>query len=249
MRRDTISLLLLPTLLFLALTTALWISHADLWLADQLYRLQGNDWVLQDAWVTNAFIHDQGRNVVAVILLAVLAAIALSSVNPRLTPYRRGFCYVLTSALVTVAVVNLMKETTGVDCPWDLSRYGGENAYVPLFGQVPPGQEAGRCFPAGHASGAYCWLGLYFLARLYWPKWQWPVLAGVVGLGLIFGITQQLRGAHFVSHDIWTVYISWMSAVLCYRFVFRLPEPTSGPAGSPVRTGPSARGASDPNRA
>jgi hypothetical protein len=31
----------------------------------------------------------------------------------------------------------------------------------------------------------------------------------VLGLGLLFGTTQQLRGAHFLSHDIWTFALCW----------------------------------------
>lgn len=224
MRRDVQSFLLMPTLWFLFITTALSITHGDLWLGDLLFRLEGNAWALEDSWVTNQLVHDQGRNLVGLVLVALLAAIALSYLRPTLSPYRKGLYHVLCSALITVAIVNVMKETTGVDCPWDLSRYGGEQAYVSLFGQIPEGQEAGRCFPAGHASGAFCWFGLFFLARLYRPQWRFPILAGVIVVGLVFGIAQQLRGAHFISHDVWTVYISWMSAALCY-YLLRLDQP------------------------
>ena len=44
----------------------------------------------------------------------------------------------------------------------------------------------------------------------------WGLLGLVTGLsaGLLFGISQQLRGAHFVSHDIWTLGICWATASL-----------------------------------
>lgn len=31
-------------------------------------------------------------------------------------------------------------------------------------------------------------------------------------LGLTFGITQQLRGAHFLSHDLWSAALCWAIA-------------------------------------
>ncbi|MDO9316771.1 MAG: phosphatase PAP2 family protein [Gammaproteobacteria bacterium] len=208
------NLLVLPTLAFLAAIVALETSGADLQIADWLYRLQGGSWRLQDAWITNNLIHDQGRNLVGIVLLALLLAIALAFVMAPLRAYRGDLIYVLVTALIAVAIVNILKETTHVDCPWDLTRYGGDKLYASLFEGVPANQEPGHCFPAGHASGAYCWLGLFFFARRRFPARQWQVLTGVMATGLVFGVAQQLRGAHFVSHDLWTIYLCWMIAAL-----------------------------------
>ncbi|MCB1648901.1 MAG: phosphatase PAP2 family protein [Pseudomonadales bacterium] len=228
---------LYPTVLFAFLATVLVLTDWDLWWGDLLFRLEGGSWALRDAWVTNQLIHDRGRDLVAVMTLALLLAIAMSFALRRLHAWRRPLLYLLCSALISVAIVNIMKDTTGVDCPWDLSRYGGDKEYVGLFDSLPEGQDAGRCFPAGHASGAYCWLGLYFLALRYRPAWRHAVLGAVLTLGLTFGIAQQLRGAHFISHDIWTIYICWMSAALCYYWVFRLGR-EQAPAPAPLASGP-----------
>ncbi len=206
--------LVLPALAFLAAVATLELTGADLQIADWLYGLQGGSWQLQDAWITNNLIHDQGRNLVGMALLAILLAIALSFAATPLRAYRGDLIYVLVTALIAVAIVNILKETTHVDCPWDLTRYGGDKLYASLFEGVPVNQEPGRCFPAGHASGAYCWIGLFFFARRRFPARQWQVLTGVMAMGLVFGVAQQLRGAHFVSHDVWTIFICWMIAAL-----------------------------------
>ncbi|MCB1664709.1 MAG: phosphatase PAP2 family protein [Pseudomonadales bacterium] len=213
---------LLPTLIFVVLALALAITDGDLWWGDLLYRLEGGSWALRGSWITNDLIHDRGRNLVALMALTLFLGILLSFSMQKFRSWRRPLLYLLCSALISAAIVGLLKDTTGMDCPWDLDRYGGDKAYVSLLGTRPEGQEPGRCFPAGHASGAYCWLGLFFLALRYRPSWRYGVLAAVVALGLTFGVAQQLRGAHFVSHDLWTVYICWMSAALCYYWVFRL---------------------------
>ena len=222
MTRDFRLFVALPSAAFVLGNVLLILGPGDLMLADWLYQLQGGTWRLQDAWLTSDIIHDQGRSLVGLALLTLLLAIALSYINQTARPYRKGLYYVLVSALITVAIVNLMKEYSALDCPWDLARYGGEKSYVSLFGKSVVGQSPGGCFPAGHASGAYCWLGLFFLARYFKPQWRFKVLGGVLTLGVIFGIAQQLRGAHFISHDLWTLYISWMSATLTYFFLFRM---------------------------
>jgi membrane-associated PAP2 superfamily phosphatase len=204
----------LASFAFLAAVAVLEFGGGDLVFADWLFRLQGGSWQLQDAWITNNLIHDQGRNLVGIVLLSILLAIALSFVMTPLRAYRGDLIYVLVTALASVAIVNILKETTHVDCPWDLTRYGGDKLYASLFEGVPVNQEPGRCFPAGHASGAYCWLGLFFIVRRRFPSLQWQTLAGVMTVGLVFGAAQQLRGAHFLSHDIWTIYLCWMTAAL-----------------------------------
>ena len=39
--------------------------------------------------------------------------------------------------------------------------------------------------------------------------------------GLIFGVAQQSRGAHFVSHDVWSAFLVWSIALALYAFAFK----------------------------
>jgi membrane-associated PAP2 superfamily phosphatase len=34
-------------------------------------------------------------------------------------------------------------------------------------------------------------------------------LAGALLAGLVLGLAQQMRGAHFMSHTLWTAWLSW----------------------------------------
>jgi membrane-associated PAP2 superfamily phosphatase len=78
-----------------------------------------------------------------------------------------------------------------------------------------------RCFPSAHASSGYSLLALYFLwlersrrrARL-------GLLAGI-GMGLLFGIAQQARGAHFLSHDVWSAMMVWLTCLTLYVYGFK----------------------------
>jgi membrane-associated PAP2 superfamily phosphatase len=51
-------------------------------------------------------------------------------------------------------------------------------------------------------------------------------LAGIglivgVAAGLLFGIAQQSRGAHFVSHDVWSAFLVWIISLTVYTCIFR----------------------------
>lgn len=203
--------LLLPLLVFAVCAAWIEVSGIDLWLADRIFAWSGDVWLLRDNWLTSGVIHDGGRDLV-VLLLLTLIVLLLGSFHIRgLRQYRRGLCYVLVAALLSGIVVNLLKQWSGVACPWDLQRYGGAFAYEAVYGARGNAEISG-CFPAGHASAAYAWLGLYYFARIHFPRRRFAVLLAVLLVGLVFGLGQQLRGAHFLSHDLWSLAICWATA-------------------------------------
>ncbi len=210
-----------PSILFAIALLLLYATNADLLLADAIYAFGDKGWVFRNAWLTNALIHDGGRTLVGVIAVALLTAIVLSLFHRPLARWRASLMFAFCAAFLGAALVNMLKEVTQVDCPWDLARYGGTNIYVPLFGERIATQEPGRCFPAGHASAGYCWLGLFFVARRMAPRWQLPAALVPLTLGLVFGVAQQWRGAHFLSHDLWSLYVCWLSSALLYLLTFR----------------------------
>src|SRR3546814_16816293 len=101
-------------------------------------------------------------------------------------------------------LVAWMKSWTHVDCPWDLVGFGGTRSYHDLLVALPPQAPVGRCFPAGHASAGYAWVALFFFFGGTRTQWRWKGLVAGLFAGLGFGVSPQLRGAHFASHDAWT---------------------------------------------
>ena len=144
--------------------------------------------------------------------LVVVAAWLVARPRAGLQHWRGPLAYLAVSTLLATAVVAWIKSWSNMDCPWDLLRYGGERPYVGLLGLRPVGLSRGACFPAGHASAGYAWLSLYFFFRATRPRLRWIGLLAGATAGLVFGASQQLRGAHFLSHDVWTAALCWMVA-------------------------------------
>ena len=163
------------------------------------------------------WLHVAGRRVIIGFGLTVLFAWLVSLVAPSLERYRRGLLFVFLSMLVTTSLVSLLKSVSSIYCPWDLARYGGD---ILEALSIQHGWASGRCFPSGHASAGYALFALFFFARVYSPRWRWWVFGFALGMGLLFGITQQLRGAHFVSHDLWAASLSWTLSYLLARRMF-----------------------------
>lgn len=92
--------------------------------------------------------------------MLVLAIVAWC--RPRLKVLCWPLTYLAASIALSTSLVSLLKSWTAMDCPWDLSRYGGTQAMIGLF-ESRHGIAASGCFPAGHASAGYAWVALYFL--------------------------------------------------------------------------------------
>ncbi|WP_368566205.1 phosphatase PAP2 family protein [Pseudoxanthomonas sp. UTMC 1351] len=217
-----------PLIAFATISFSLAYLNADEWLADYFYGLQGNRWALRRHFITDDLIHDLGR---VTSILAWLCAFSAWIVARAWKPWSHlhpPLGRLLIATLLATLLVAWIKSWTNMDCPWDLHRYGGSRPFIGLFSQRPEGLPQGRCFPAGHASGGYAWMSLYFFFVSVKPRWRWLGLAIGVIAGLVFGVAQQLRGAHFLSHDLWTIAVCWITALTVHLIAQRHPAQERG---------------------
>ena len=201
----------LPLVVFALLSTWLLGLRGDLWLADHVYAWEGARWSLQSQWLSQDVLHTGGRWASTVAWLGVVVAWLAALLRKPWRAWRRPLGYLALAVLLSTGLVSLLKAFSGMDCPWDLARYGGTRAYHGLL--LAGGDGSGHCFPAGHASAGYAWLALFFFFTDVKPERRREGLAIGIGLGLLFGVDQQLRGAHFLSHDLAAAMVCWSVAL------------------------------------
>ncbi len=126
------------------------------------------------------------------------------------------------STLTAAAVVTLIKYRNGASCPWDLTPFGGLVPPVSHWGAfLRPDGGGGHCFPAGHAASGFAFVSGWFVFRSTAPRVALAWLAAAVLAGFALGISQQLRGAHFMSHTLWTLWACVCTAALVERLWMR----------------------------
>lgn len=116
------------------------------------------------------------------------------------------------SIWLCLLVIVLLKGISRTSCPWDLEVFGGTAAYVSHWNWWVSDGGPGRCFPGGHASTAFAFLPLAWWLRRSHPGLARGVLWTIVAAGMALGWVQQLRGAHFLSHNLWTGWLCWAVA-------------------------------------
>lgn len=225
--------LYLPLLLFILLAVLLESGPMDLYVADLIYQAGGPGWTWQNSTLFSDILHTDAKILVKILAAMLFAVAVVSPFVGRLQPYRRAIWYLALVMPLSGLLVGIGKEITHVDCPWDLLRYGGEHPYIRLFESHPMDIKYGKCFPAAHAGAGFTFLALYFFLAELRPEWKrYGLLVGLVA-GLLFGITQQIRGAHFVSHDLWTAALCWFNSLAWYWFAFvRKPQSVEVTTGS-----------------
>ncbi|TBW49379.1 phosphatase PAP2 family protein [Marinobacter halodurans] len=212
------TLLFLVTVVLLCETTGL-----DMAVQDAFYQFDSQQWLLSKHDAVLRLLFYSGPKTVF-ILFAVTLLISLVALRnrPRVKRYRRGLLTVLIASLLTVGVVNLLKGVTNVPCPVNLMHYDGNYPYVTLLHRVAAAEHLKRirCFPAGHASGGFALLSLFFLFRT--KRNRMIAFNGAMALGWTLGLYKMLIGDHFLSHTLVTMGLAWLISVVVAGCVFGL---------------------------
>jgi membrane-associated PAP2 superfamily phosphatase len=197
----------------------------DFWLSRHFYDLKLGVWPYRSHWLMEDVLHRGGRNLVVAMAIGLSLLFIGSFFRPRLKPYRKDFAFVLVAGLSGPAIVGTFKALTHIYSPWDLLLLGGSQPYIRIFDHVPANSPVGHAFPAAHASGGFAWFSVFFaLRRRAVPGYRLSLILPLV-LGFIFGVAQQVRGAHFLSHDLVSLGTCWLCAALWFRlFYAHAPE-------------------------
>jgi membrane-associated PAP2 superfamily phosphatase len=212
----------LPLGAFAILATLLATTDIDLAIADRLFfDWQARRFIGKDAWWARDLVHTGGRDALRVVAAIALAMLAASFSVARCRRWRRPAAFVVTCLVGATLFVGSLKQVTNVDCPWDLARYGGNRPFVHIFGDRPDGLPRAACFPGAHSSSGFALVCFYFLLRERRRGVAQAALAGALAVGAVFSLAQQARGAHLLSHDLWSACIVWFICLGLYAFAWK----------------------------
>ena len=215
MQKDVISSpavrhLVLPLVLLAAALAGLRAVGADEAIADHYFDPVTRTFPLQDDVWTEEVLHRGARKAVLAVGVTCLAITFLG--KRRVSPAtREAAVMMLGSIIACTATVAVLKAAVNLNCPWSYVRWGGQ---LPEVSDAPLLKLHGHdgAFPAGHAAGGFSLWILYFIGRRHSPAAARAGFAIALVTGAILGYSQVMRGAHFLSHNLWTAAICWILA-------------------------------------
>lgn len=214
--------MLITAVLFVVNLLVIQFTDFDLLVQDKAYDFQTQKWLLQDFHVQYGWLFYKGIKVaLACFALSLIIIFALSFTRrfAKLKKYRRGLLCIVLSMMLCPLIASEAKKVTNVYCPYQIERYGGSKPFVKPFSQYPAGfiqEKKAQGFPAGHASGGFALLSLFFFFRQRKHK----ILFSCIGIsvGFFMAIYQILRGQHYIGDTLVTV----IGYLLLNLIIFRL---------------------------
>jgi membrane-associated PAP2 superfamily phosphatase len=167
---------------------------------------------LTNQWFLKVVLHDAARTVGAVAALALLGLAVTSWLTKQpkhLHAQRQALLFTASACFAGAAAVEILKHFSVHACPWDLAPFGGTLTYRPLFGAAVASQAIHGCSPAAHPLVGYAWLGVGFALTPSARSTAWRTWTIAFVLGTCCGIVQIMRGAHFLSHVLWSAWTVW----------------------------------------
>ena len=164
-------------------------------------------------------LHVRAKQLLIFLAVITFACFLISLVSKQFRASRRYLGYLVLSLALSTSIITPLKKLTEVHCPWSLIEFGGHEQFTPLIEKRASTEKPGRCWPGGHASSGFSLIALFFVLRDIRPYGAYIALAVALVTGTVFSVGRMMQGAHFLSHNLWTLLIDWTICLLCYRWL------------------------------
>lgn len=131
---------------------------------------------------------------------------------------------VILSAIIIPLFIGYLKKETNMPCPKQEIQYGGFYPRTTVWEKYPDNfflkPYRSKCWPAGHASGGFALMSLFFLFHKKRNKYIGLVTGVVVGWSM--GLYKMLIGDHFFSHTAITMILAWFLILMIAKIVYSI---------------------------
>ena len=140
----------------------------------------------------------------------------LTFILPQWRLYRRRLLWCVTGMAGGSLLMSLLKHGSALHCPWDLAEYGG---YAPswLVRQAASRDCGGALFSRRACFWRICAHGVLLCVGATHARAARVCLMAGVAAGMVRGGAQMMRGAHFLSHTVWSGWVVWVFLVVFYK--------------------------------
>ena len=205
------------TIVFFAL------SDIDMEIQDTFFDSTTQQWIIDRDLEPYKFIFYDGiKKLLIVFAVSILFSLILLRKNKTIIAYKKGLILIVLSAIFVPVIVGGLKKVTNMPCPKNEIHYGGIYPSTKVWEHYPKSFKQPshiRCFPAGHASGGFALLSLFFLFKR--RRNRLLALLGALTVGWSMGLYKMLIGDHFLSHTVITMILAWLIIVIIQKTINR----------------------------
>lgn len=214
---------ILITIFFLVIVFFLFeFTNIDIFVQNFFYNNETHQWFLshQNGSLLDIVFYSGIKKAIIFFGVLVLSLYIYSFKNSAATlkGYRKGLLIVWLSLAFVPLVIGILKAISNVPCPRDFIGFGGDYPHIRILDGMPEEiTKKFKCYPAGHASGGFALMSLFFLFKTYKNRIIALIFAFVIGWSM--GVYKMLIGHHYLSHTVITMILSWLLILAIYKSI------------------------------
>lgn len=211
--------IVITAFLLIAVLTLFQFSNLDIFVQSFFYDFDKKSWLIdKNEPILKFFFYDGIKNLLLLFGVAILVFLIFFRKNILVQEYKKGLIIVLLSAILVPSMIGFLKDITNTPCPCNIVYFNGTYPDKKVFDSYPKDfvqKSKVKCWPAGHASGGFALMALFFLFKT--PKNQKKALFVALIIGWSMGIYKMLLGDHFFSHTIITMLMAWLIILIVVK--------------------------------
>lgn len=168
------------------------------------------EFLYKQNWYLATLSHHYVKNLLIAVYASFLVILIGSFRYTSWRDLRWRYGYMFVMVIISTSIIGVLKSQSEHACPWTMVA-PQQNHFSWILNQTD-----GHCFPGGHSATGFALMVGYFVYRnTDRKKAIFYLYAGVI-LGFAMGWAQMMRGAHFLSHNLWTGWVIWLSNAVVY---------------------------------
>ena len=209
------------TILLLVFVMAFFqLTDSDIYIQSFFYNFESKTWLIdKNEPILKFLFYDGLKNLLLLFGLLILLSLIFLRKKSLVQEYKKGLIIVLLSAIFVPFMIGSLKAISNTPCPCNIVYFNGTYPDIKVFDSYPKDfiqTSKAKCWPAGHASGGFALMALFFLFKT--AKNQKRALIGALIIAWSMGTYKMLLGDHFLSHTIITMLLAWLIILLIVKF-------------------------------
>lgn len=211
--------IIITAILLIAVIALFQFTNLDIFVQSFFYNFDTKNWMIDKSEpILKFFFYDGIKNSLILFAVAILFSLLFLRKKNFVQEYKKGLIIVLLSAIFVPVLIGSLKAVTNTPCPCNIIYFNGTYPDKKVFDSYPKDfvqKSKVKCWPAGHASGGFALMALFFLFKT--AKNQKRALIGALIIAWSMGIYKMLLGDHFLSHTIITMLMAWFIILIIVK--------------------------------
>lgn len=211
--------ILITAILLISVIAIFQFTDLDIFIQSFFYNFDTKNWLIdKDEPILKFFFYDGIKNLLILFAVNILIFLIFLRKKELIQEYKKGLIIVLLSAIFVPVIIGSLKAISNTPCPCNIVNFNGTYPETKVFDSYPKGfiqTSKAKCWPAGHASGGFALMALFFLFKT--PKNQKRALVVALVIAWSMGLYKMLLGDHFLSHTIITMIMAWLIILIIVK--------------------------------